>query len=145
MTTIGVFAGILDEEGRALCVRHNYGDREWGMPGGRLEVGEDPISAVKREIFEETGVVANITAFVGVYSAAYRDDMVLFFAGVPTERAQWSPSEEIMAAEFFPISSLPEPMGLNAKLRFSDLIAGTRGTIRTLWEPGCVDHELSIQ
>lgn len=144
MTTIGVFAGVLDHEGRALCVRHNYGDFEWGMPGGRLEVGEDPISAVKREIFEETGVVANITAFVGVYSAAYRDDMVLFFAGMATERAQWSPNDEIMEADFFPIASLPQPMGLNARLRFDDMIAGNRGVLRTLSEPGCFDHKLVI-
>jgi len=28
----------------------------WGMPGGKVEFGENPIEAVKREVFEETNL-----------------------------------------------------------------------------------------
>lgn len=29
--------------------------KEWDIPGGRLDLGEDPIEGLKRETFEETG------------------------------------------------------------------------------------------
>jgi 8-oxo-dGTP diphosphatase len=31
----------------------------WGFPGGSLEDGEDPLAALKRELFEETGMVVD--------------------------------------------------------------------------------------
>jgi 8-oxo-dGTP pyrophosphatase MutT (NUDIX family) len=144
MITIGVFAGIFDDAGRELCVRHDYGKREWGMPGGRLEMGEDPISAVKREILEEANIIADITEFVGVYAATYRDDMVLMFTGTVVEALPWAPNEEISHMDFFAPADLPQPMGVNAHLRFRELMAGHRGVIRAIQEPGVVHAPLSL-
>jgi 8-oxo-dGTP pyrophosphatase MutT (NUDIX family) len=144
MITIGVFAGIFDADGRVLCVRHDYGKREWGMPGGRLEMGEDPISAVKREIMEEASIIAEITEFVGVYAATYRDDMVLMFAGHMVEALPWTPNEEISHMDFFAPADLPQPMGINAHLRFQELIAGHRGVIRAVPKPGIIHAPLSL-
>lgn len=42
-----------------LLKRHpnkDYGNT-WGIPAGKLEPNEDPSTAVKREVFEETGLV----------------------------------------------------------------------------------------
>src|SRR6266853_970346 len=56
MPTLGVFAAILDNSGRILCVRMNYATRAWTTPGGRVEPGESPLDALKREVLEESGL-----------------------------------------------------------------------------------------
>ncbi|MBP6989324.1 NUDIX domain-containing protein [Candidatus Shapirobacteria bacterium] len=49
-------AVILDKLGRILIVQKNsYKDNEWDIPGGGIEEGEEPKSAVTRELSEELG------------------------------------------------------------------------------------------
>lgn len=45
---------ILNNLGEVLLI--NEGDDFWGFPKGRIESGEDVLSAAKREIREETGL-----------------------------------------------------------------------------------------
>lgn len=57
---VGVLA--LDEDGRVLLIkqyRHPVRHRDWEIPAGLLDVhGEDPLTAVKRELAEEADLVA---------------------------------------------------------------------------------------
>jgi 8-oxo-dGTP pyrophosphatase MutT (NUDIX family) len=46
--------GVLVRRGRVLVLRNDRG--EWELPGGRLDDGETPEEALRREILEETGV-----------------------------------------------------------------------------------------
>lgn len=46
------YAVIFDEQLRVACVTEESG---LFLPGGGLEVGEDPVSAVRREVAEECG------------------------------------------------------------------------------------------
>ncbi|MEU5883813.1 NUDIX hydrolase [Spirillospora sp. NPDC047279] len=53
-------AGVVavDEAGRALLIwRHRFITDQWGweIPGGRVELGEEPAEAAARELVEETG------------------------------------------------------------------------------------------
>jgi 8-oxo-dGTP pyrophosphatase MutT (NUDIX family) len=61
--TLGVFAVIFDEAGRLLCVRLNYASKRWTTPGGRVETGESPLEALKREVLEETGLSITRASF----------------------------------------------------------------------------------
>lgn len=62
----------------AVCVRDGQlllarspaddGGREWVLPGGGMDHGEDPLDTVVREVEEETGYRAEMTALLGVDS-----------------------------------------------------------------------------
>jgi ADP-ribose pyrophosphatase YjhB (NUDIX family) len=56
-----VGALVFDDAGRALMVRtHKWSDL-WGIPGGKIKWGEDSVSALRRELLEETNLeVVNV-------------------------------------------------------------------------------------
>ena len=57
---------ISNTKGKILLV-HNP-DRGWQFPGGKVELGEDLVTALKREVQEETGIVVSVGQLAGVYT-----------------------------------------------------------------------------
>ena len=56
MKQIEVVAAIIhDDEGRIFATQRGYGDMKdgWEFPGGKMEFGESPEDALRREIWEE--------------------------------------------------------------------------------------------
>lgn len=70
--TFGVVGAIIEKNGKILLVQENNpthpDHKKWNQPAGWIDVGENPINAVAREVKEETGYVFKPTAFLGVYS-----------------------------------------------------------------------------
>ena len=57
---------LYDEQGRILMGLHS--DRRiWVIPGGLIEPGELPADAAVREVYEETGLIIELTGILGVY------------------------------------------------------------------------------
>ena len=52
---------VVLKDDKVLLVRHTYGSAAGKLlnPGGRIQQGELPADAVKREVFEETGICVN--------------------------------------------------------------------------------------
>jgi 8-oxo-dGTP diphosphatase len=130
MTTLGAFAMVFDDIGRILCVRMNYANRNWTTPGGRVEKGESPIVALKRETLEESGYEIDVGDLIGVYSKTYADDLVLCFEGRVLSRSYWSANEEISEIRWFSRTELPDEMSLVVRTRIGDAFDGARGVFR---------------
>ena len=134
MPTVGVFAAIFDDSGRILCVRMNYASRAWTTPGGRVEAGESPFAALRREVLEESGLEVVEDGLVGVYAKPYKDDLVLFLRARVLGRNQWQPNDEISEMGYFGRDQLPEPMGLGPRIRIIDAFDGVTGVVRVIPE-----------
>ena len=57
--------GVLIHRGRVLVLRNDRG--EWELPGGRLDDGETPEEALRREILEETGLRVTVGSLVDAW------------------------------------------------------------------------------
>ena len=55
MKTIEVTAAVIIKEGKVFATQRGYGDWKgwWEFPGGKMEPGETPQEALRREILEE--------------------------------------------------------------------------------------------
>lgn len=62
----GVACVVRDEQGRILLSKRNDLN-VWNLPSGRLDSGELISNAGIREVYEETGIHAEITRIVGLY------------------------------------------------------------------------------
>jgi len=59
---------IIEYQGKYLLVRNAVSDTFWCLPGGGVEVGEDILSALERELIEELGVEPEIGNLLYVHS-----------------------------------------------------------------------------
>ena len=134
MPTLGVFAAIFDDSGRILCVRMNYATRAWTTPGGRVEPGESPLTALRREVLEESGLDVVADGLVGVYSKPQKNDLVLSLRARVLGRIPWQPNAEISHIAYFGRDDLPEPMSLGARTRILDALDGAVGVVRIIPE-----------
>lgn len=53
---------VLNKDGEILLLDRRKGVLGWACPAGHLDPGEDHLAALKRELFEETGVKVNDSA-----------------------------------------------------------------------------------
>ena len=66
-TRIRVVAGVIGKDGRVLIAKRREGDKlagKWEFPGGKVDAGETPEDALKRELFEELGIEAETGEFL---------------------------------------------------------------------------------
>jgi len=72
---VGVGAVVV-KDGKALIVKRAHEPRkgEWSLPGGRVELGEALVDAVRREIKEETGLDIVVGPIVEVLDRVHHHD-----------------------------------------------------------------------
>ena len=65
MNQIEVVAAIIRREGRIFATQRGYGEWKdwWEFPGGKMEAGETPEKALRREIQEELSTEISVDEF----------------------------------------------------------------------------------
>ncbi len=74
MGTIDVVCAIIQKEGKVFIAQrkpHKSLGGYWEFPGGKLEFGEDPIAALKRELLEEMEMIIAKPIYFGEHIYAY--------------------------------------------------------------------------
>lgn len=75
MKTINVVAAVIMKEGKVFATQRGYGEFKdgWEFPGGKVEAGESPEEALRREIREELEVEVNVGDLIDTIEYDYPD------------------------------------------------------------------------
>ncbi|HRJ43957.1 MAG TPA: NUDIX hydrolase N-terminal domain-containing protein, partial [Caldilineaceae bacterium] len=81
-----VDTALFNDADRLLLIRR-ADNGLWALPGGACDVGEPPVVGAAREVWEETGYVAQVSDFIGIFDnrfnggKAFHHLYCLLFAG----------------------------------------------------------------
>jgi 8-oxo-dGTP diphosphatase len=79
---VSVMAWVQDSFQRVLFVRQVTGLKLWTLPGGKVKRGESLINALKREVYEESGLRVEIGTLLMVLDWHDKDAIALLFSVV---------------------------------------------------------------
>ena len=115
MKTVRVVAGIIIEDGKVFATQRGYGEFKdgWEFPGGKIEEGETPQDALKREIMEELDTEITVGELIDTIEYDYPTfhlSMDCFWAEVITghlvlkeaEAAKWLTKEQLDSVDWLP-------------------------------------------
>ena len=116
---IAVVAALAERDGKLLIARRPDGRHmggKWEFPGGKLEKGELPEEALRRELKEELGVESEIGKIAAAipYSYPEKDVLLLFYAArllgepKPIDEAalEWVSPDELLGYNLAPVDVL---------------------------------------
>lgn len=108
-------AAVLCVEGENVVLvrqfRYAYKEELLEIPAGKLNFGEDPSAAAKRELEEETGLVADLVPLTVLYpTPGYSDEKIYIYKAKNIRRGTRHPDED----EFLDVVKMPleEALGL---------------------------------
>jgi len=113
---VSVMAWIEDAEQRVLLVRQAVGLRLWTLPGGKVKRGESLVKAIKRELYEETGLRVEIGSLLGVLDRRDKDAITTAVPNNSSIKVKQN-NREIEGADFQ--RSLPKKASPSAKYFWS--------------------------
>lgn len=73
MKTVNVVAAVIVQDGKVYATERGYGEFKggWEFPGGKIEKGETPAAALKREIEEELATKISVGQYLGTVEYDY--------------------------------------------------------------------------
>lgn len=99
----------------------------WDVPGGFIDNGEDPVTALKREMTEELGVSVHVESLFtaeadtypahGVPAEASNTLCLYYICSFIEASPKLIPEDDIVAYGWFPLDKLPEDIAFDANRR----------------------------
>jgi ADP-ribose pyrophosphatase YjhB (NUDIX family) len=80
-------AWIEDSVQNVLLVRQAGGLKLWTLPGGKVKPGESLVKALKREVYEGSGLRVQIGSLLGVLDRRDKDAITLLFAALSNKQS----------------------------------------------------------
>lgn len=115
MKTVRVVAAVIRDNDRIFATARGYGDLKggWEFPGGKIEVGETPEAALKREIMEELDIEISVGSLIDTIEydyPAFHLSMDCFWCEIVSgeivlkeaEAARWLTKETLDSVEWLP-------------------------------------------
>jgi len=115
MKTVEVVAAVIHKDNRIFATQRGYGEFKdgWEFPGGKIEPGETPEQALRREISEELGVSINVEEPITTVEYDYPTfhlTMHCFWASLAEgeielrehEAAKWLTTDNLMSVDWLP-------------------------------------------
>ena len=143
--TFGVVGAIVERNGRILLVKETKkaAKGKWSHPAGWLEVGENPIDAVKREVKEESGFDFEPKYILGVYSLLKKEANVihhsikLIFIGDISNKEVAELADDVSETDWFPPEEIEKMdsktlRDLDIKEMVNDYFSGKRYSLNLI-------------
>ena len=118
LITVGAVVIVL--RGDTVLLDRRRDSRKWGLPGGMKELGESMEEAARRELLEETGLLANRVRllalcsgpeFAHTYPNGDRIDQVAaLYQALEVEGYPRAGEQESLEVRYFAVDGLPSPM-----------------------------------
>jgi 8-oxo-dGTP diphosphatase len=106
--TVTAGAVIFNDAGQVLLLKHRFrAGSGWGLPGGFLEAGEQPLAALKRELREEIGMEVESAEIFTVRSFRKPRQVEVLYLCRANSPAK-PQTMEVESAAWFAVDSLPD-------------------------------------
>lgn len=115
MKTVRVVAAVIRDNDRIFATARGYGDLKggWEFPGGKIEAGETPEAALKREIMEELDIEISVGSLIDTIEydyPAFHLSLDCFWCEIVSgeivlkeaEAARWLTRETLDSVEWLP-------------------------------------------
>lgn len=107
--TFGVVGALIERGGKILLVKETKATAKdkWSHPAGWLEVGENAVEAVKREVHEETGFDFKPESILGLYflikneGGAIHHCVKIIFLGSVSEKETAGLADDVSETKWF--------------------------------------------
>ena len=125
-------AALIHHNDQVLLVRRANDPQRgyWTLPAGFIDAGEDPVRAVERECFQETGLLTMVMDLVDViYGQEHpRGAHILIVYRAKVVSGELHAADDVDKAGYFPLDDLP-PLAFDTTKKILSSLVDQEGTM----------------